>query len=995
MSPDLPEPVPAPANRGTWPKAVPFLVLAGLLAYCNSFTKAFVFDDVAWITGDPDIADAGRYMSAWSRPVVRVSVLLNYRLGGLNTAGYHAFNLAVHVFAGLALYGLVRRVLLQPRFGGRYENSAPYLAFAVALLWLVHPLQTQSVTYIIQRCESMMGLFYLFALYAWLRGATGGSRLWYPLSIGSFALCCGCKEVAVTLPPVLLIFDRIFLANSWRELIRERWLAYLGVLAVWGAALVPMIRMALGEGTAGGIGFGVHTATPYQYLLTQSGVILHYIRLSLWPVGQSIDYIDWPIAKSLGEVLPQFLAVSGLLLASLVLLFVRPALGFVLFCFFAFLAPTSSVMPIVDPAFEHRMYLSLASVVIVAVFGFHTLLTAAKWSERTQIALGAGAVAAVAVALTALTIARNETYRTQLTCQEYAAAARPNNPRAWTSIAALYLNAGNLQKADEALRRGEAIPMFTDLAVRQRAAWLALSGRLAEAEGAYQGVIDRSVFHPTSTPRWYKNLAWVRLALGKPAEAVATIQALVELQPQVAENQLLLAALELAAGHEAEAQAAAAEAARLHPNYPRTVSAQLRGLVFAPDSPSTPFLKPFALWQVAAACLVDGDRDPKMLDTLALAYSWHGRFTDAANAAERGSRRPRRMVTPTGKRPCKRGSNSTKQASRMGRGTDALMRCGVRTSSDNPLTIAVPYYSRADYLRVVIDSVLAQSDPHWLLVVADDGPDAAARELVHRYTDCRIRYVRNPTRLGMAGNWNVCLDSATTDLVTICHADDALKTDYVRELRVAADQHPEVSAIFCEVDTIGPEGQRVFSVADQVKRLIRPGRSRALRLAGRSGVEALALGNFLYCPTACYRKSLLGGLRFSARWRFVLDLEFFTDLLFAGHVFLVLPTRLYDYRRHPGSATSQYTENLQRFSEESEFLDELAGKAAVRGWHLAARRARMRWLHRLNLGFCALTDLFHGRAGAAWDKVGALISHRPHARQAKNESTLLHPATKE
>ena len=152
-------PAPPAAVRGTWPKAVPLLVLAGLLAYCNSFNKALIFDDVAWIVGHPDIGDFARYMSEWSRPVVRLSIQLNYKLGGLNPAGYHALNLGVHVLAALTLFGLVRRVVRLPRFAGRYDDHADYLAFAVALLWLVHPLQTQSVTYIIQRCVSMMGLF--------------------------------------------------------------------------------------------------------------------------------------------------------------------------------------------------------------------------------------------------------------------------------------------------------------------------------------------------------------------------------------------------------------------------------------------------------------------------------------------------------------------------------------------------------------------------------------------------------------------------------------------------------------------------------------------------------------------------------------------------------------------------------------------------------------------------------------------------------------------
>ncbi len=627
-------PAPPVVVRGTWPKAVPLLVLAGLLAYCNSFNKALIFDDVAWIVGHPDIGDFARYMSEWSRPVVRLSIQLNYKLGGLNPAGYHALNLGVHVLAALTLFGLVRRVVRLPRFAGRYDDHADYLAFAVALLWLVHPLQTQSVTYIIQRCESMMGLFYLFALYAWTRAATGGARAWYAAAVGSFALSAGCKEVAATLPPVLVAFDRVFLAASWRE-VRGRWPAYLAVLAVWGGVLFPYARIAFGGGTSAGIGFGLNTATPWTYLLTQSEVILHYLRLSVWPTKQAIDYLDWPIAQSLREVWPAFLAVVALLLVSLVLLYRRPAVGFVAFWFFALLAPTSSVMPIIDPAFEHRMYLSLAAVVIGGVFGAHAVLTARDWPDRKRAVFGFGTLAAAALMLTSLTYARNETYRTQLSALEHAVAARPNNPRNFVSLAAVYLNVGELGRADAAIRKAEPLPGALDLPARQQAPLYALRGNFAESEALYRTLLSRP-FHPYISPLMYKNLTWVRIAMGKPDLAVATMRILVDQQPHAADNQLVLAAAELAAGREPEARAAAAEAVRLDPSLPKRAAVEARGLVFAPESSAAPLFKPRALWQAAAACLADGDRDPMMLDTLALAYAANGRFADAAGAARRG-----------------------------------------------------------------------------------------------------------------------------------------------------------------------------------------------------------------------------------------------------------------------------------------------------------------------------------------------------------------------
>ena len=153
------------------------IAAAGGLAYSNSFSVPFIFDDIRAIVENPSIREPGDLeqvltgppdSSVRDRPVVGLTLAFNYALGGLAVGGYHLFNLAVHILAGLTLFGIVRRTLLAPRLPGRFQESSTPLALAISLIWLVHPLQTESVTYIIQRSESLAGFFYLFTLYSFI-----------------------------------------------------------------------------------------------------------------------------------------------------------------------------------------------------------------------------------------------------------------------------------------------------------------------------------------------------------------------------------------------------------------------------------------------------------------------------------------------------------------------------------------------------------------------------------------------------------------------------------------------------------------------------------------------------------------------------------------------------------------------------------------------------------------------------------------------------------
>jgi glycosyltransferase involved in cell wall biosynthesis len=278
-------------------------------------------------------------------------------------------------------------------------------------------------------------------------------------------------------------------------------------------------------------------------------------------------------------------------------------------------------------------------------------------------------------------------------------------------------------------------------------------------------------------------------------------------------------------------------------------------------------------------------------------------------------------------------------------------------SATPAITFAIPFYSGAAYLARAIESILAQDDDAWQAVVVDDGAEPGIEARVRAYGD-RIAYVRNPTNLGMGNNFNRCIDLATTELVTVFHADDELAPSYTRTMRAAAARHPTAPAVFCRTHIIGPDHQPQFSLADTVKDyLVHPSPHRELELAGERGVRALLKANFIPAPTLCFRKAVLGDRRFPPQYKFVLDWELTTRLLFDGDTLVGIPDRCYRYRRHEAAATSQYTRTHLRFREESEFYDRMVEATTARGWNRCAAIARHRRMTKLNVTYLALRSV--------------------------------------
>ncbi len=576
---NAPPPLSIPARRAIW-LAAGSLVLVALAAYHNSFTGPFVFDDLPGIVENPSIRpgwslggvlapglDGGLTVSG--RPLVNLSLALNQSLGGESVRGYHLVNLFIHVLAGLTLFGLTRRTLLQPPLSARFGPAALPLAVVVVAAWLLHPLQTEAVTYVVQRAESLMALCYLLTLYCFVRAvesesSSGGlrppgsetavidrrySKTWFVWSFLACLLGMASKEVMVSAPLIVLLYDRTFVVGSYREAWRRRGLYYSGLAATW-LLLAWLVAGTTGRG--GTAGFGT-TVGAWPYLLTQCQAILHYLWLAVWPDPLVFDYGTATVG-GLGEVWPQALLLVALAAGTGVALVRRPVWGFAGAWFFLVLAPSSSVVPVASQTMaEHRMYLPLAMVVAVAVAGLYAWL-----GRRSLVVCGA-----LAVIWGGLTMQRNADYGSELGLWADTVAKRPANGRAHNNLGKALVAANRLDEAQ--LHYKEAIRLQPGVPEPHYNLGLALARRNRRGEAIHQ--YEEALRLQPSYAEAHNNLGNALLAGGRLEEATVHYEEAVRLKPGFAEAHSNLANVRLEQGRGGEALQQGEEAVRLDPRY--------------------------------------------------------------------------------------------------------------------------------------------------------------------------------------------------------------------------------------------------------------------------------------------------------------------------------------------------------------------------------------------------------------------------------------------
>ena len=519
----------------TWLVAA-LILFVGFAAYSNSFEGIFVFDDEPAIAQNPSLRSlwplaatlsAPRDTTLAGRPVASLTFALDYAFSGGSLLGFHATNLAIHLIAALLVFGITHRTLLVPSLRDEFGSAAPGLAGIVALLFVAHPLQTGSVTYLVQRVESLMGLFYLATLYGAIRAldAMGRSRgVWMTVAIFFCALGMGTKEVMVTAPLMVMLWDRQFAPARPPG----RRFFYAGLAATW----IILAILAADGPRASSVGFSFADWPWWRYLMTQAQVLVHYLRLAIYPTPLVLDY-EWPPAGSVAEVSWPGLLVLALLAATVRGLAKKSPPAFAGAWCFLILTPTSSVLPIVtEVAAEHRMYLPLAGLMALLVVGLFTTgrrvagMPAFTGMHSLRFG-GLIATAAAVILLARMTYDRNAFYQDYDRIWSDTIARRPDNARARNNYATSLLAKGRFAEAEPHLR--VAVERKPNYAEAEANLGVSLSARGKLDEGAVH--LQRAILLRPDYAAAYRNLGETRALQHRMAEAVAQYTKALEYLP--------------------------------------------------------------------------------------------------------------------------------------------------------------------------------------------------------------------------------------------------------------------------------------------------------------------------------------------------------------------------------------------------------------------------------------------------------------------------------
>jgi tetratricopeptide (TPR) repeat protein len=532
--------------------------------YSNIYHAPFVFDGRTQLLDNTKIKDLGNYLSLERllepRGVVNLTFALNYKFGELHVFGYHLVNVLVHILSGFLVYFLALTVFQQlsrlPQSPGSSSPESPSdsnrtMALVAALIFVAHPVQTQAVTYTVQRYASMASMFYMASVLFYLKarimahsalvqGKTAqggrefhGARLsaLYGLSVLCGMLAFLSKQNTASLPGAILLVEYVLIDRTWQGWKKKiPWVA----LSVGLWALFVLYISVVFSGGPGGRGLledvsDVMQETPtvsrWSYLCTQFNVVVIYIRLLLLPVHQNLDYF-YAFKRGFFDAYTPlaFLVVTGLAGLGIWSMRKRPLIALAILWFFITLSVESSVIPIRDALVEHRLYLPMVGFALLAAYLlFQGFSTRRSWALVIAVSL--------ILSLGTATYLRNRVYRDEIALWADVISKNPQNPRGYNNLGNLLMMRGRVEEAIH--HYAEVLRLRPDYAGVHNNLGFALmyQGRFEEAIGHYAEALrlapDLAVAH--------NNLGVVLTRQGKHEEAINQYAEALRLNPDYVE----------------------------------------------------------------------------------------------------------------------------------------------------------------------------------------------------------------------------------------------------------------------------------------------------------------------------------------------------------------------------------------------------------------------------------------------------------------------------
>ncbi|MCX6234218.1 MAG: tetratricopeptide repeat protein [Bacteroidetes bacterium] len=423
------------------------IAAAGFMIYSNTIKSEFHFDDLTSIIIQPRIttfktfSDVNYWVSISNRPVSELTFAVNYHFGHFNVIGYHLVNILLHVLNAWLVYLLILKLLSFRRLSDeRITNNKYIIALFAALLFLVHPIQTQAVSYVVQRMTSLSALFYLTAVYLYILGRlefVDKQRKFRSLILIFLACFSGLlgvlsKQDTITFPAAFILVDLFFIRDKNGKFCRKYLITIISILCLLVLAIF----------ISGHVPTETDAISHKDYLLTQFRVIVKYIQLVFLPVSQNVDY-DFKISSAFWNlpVLGSFLLILALIALSVMLYRKKRLISFGILWFFLTMSVSSSIFPIRDVIFEHRLYLPLMGFSIAVIYILVFLLIEKR--RRLLLIL----LPLIILVYAAATYKRNYIWKSEYALWKDVVTKSPRKARPWCNLGYVVLNMDSLEQA--------------------------------------------------------------------------------------------------------------------------------------------------------------------------------------------------------------------------------------------------------------------------------------------------------------------------------------------------------------------------------------------------------------------------------------------------------------------------------------------------------------------------------------------------------------------